>query len=79
MRSVIARLPVPTSHILARLRTLRNDVIDPFIAVHNGRVVKRTGDGSIERQLTPRWRPEMRPAVDDGVEFMELGALAEAA
>jgi adenylate cyclase len=32
---------------LARLRTLRSDVIDPTIAVHNGRVVKRTGDGSI--------------------------------
>ena len=33
--------------ILARLRALRSDVIDPTIAVHNGRVVKRTGDGSI--------------------------------
>ena len=33
--------------ILARLRTLRSDLIDPTIAVHNGRVVKRTGDGSI--------------------------------
>jgi class 3 adenylate cyclase len=33
--------------ILARLRTLRSDVIDPTISVHHGRVVKRTGDGSI--------------------------------
>src|ERR1700685_3076247 len=33
--------------IPARLRALRSDVIDPTIAVHNGRVVKRTGDGSI--------------------------------
>src|SRR5579863_4370596 len=33
--------------ILARLRTLRSDVIDPTIAVHHGRVVKRTGDGAI--------------------------------
>jgi adenylate cyclase len=33
--------------ILARLRALRSDVIDPTIAVHNGRVVKRAGDGSI--------------------------------
>jgi class 3 adenylate cyclase len=33
--------------ILARLRTLRSDLIDPTIAVHRGRVVKRTGDGSI--------------------------------
>ena len=30
---------------LARLRTLRSDLIDPTTAVHNGRVVKRTGDG----------------------------------
>jgi adenylate cyclase len=33
--------------ILARLRTLRSDLIDPTISVHRGRVVKRTGDGSI--------------------------------
>src|SRR5258708_7138297 len=32
---------------LARLRALRSDLVDPTIAVHNGRVVKRTGDGSI--------------------------------
>src|SRR5690349_12595557 len=32
---------------LARLRALRSDLIDPTIAVHHGRVVKRTGDGSI--------------------------------
>src|SRR6202022_3061305 len=30
---------------LARLRTLRSDLIDPTIAVHRGRVVKRIGDG----------------------------------
>jgi TolB-like protein/class 3 adenylate cyclase/Tfp pilus assembly protein PilF len=41
--------------ILARLRALRSDLIDPTIAVHNGRVVKRTGDGSIV---------EFRSAVD---------------
>jgi TolB-like protein/class 3 adenylate cyclase len=33
--------------ILARLRALRSDLLDPTIAVHHGRVVKRTGDGSI--------------------------------
>ena len=33
--------------ILARLRALRSDLIDPTIAVHHGRVVKRTGDGGI--------------------------------
>ena len=32
---------------LARLRGLRSDLIDPAIAMHHGRVVKRTGDGSI--------------------------------
>ena len=32
---------------LARLRGLRSDLIDPIIAVHNGRIVKRTGDGSL--------------------------------
>src|SRR5215468_11190487 len=33
--------------ILARLRALRSDLIDPTVAVHNGRVVKRTGDGAL--------------------------------
>ena len=32
---------------LARLRALRSDLIDPTIAVHHGRIVKRTGDGNI--------------------------------
>jgi adenylate cyclase len=32
---------------LARLRALRSDLIDPTIAVHSGRVVKRTGDGNL--------------------------------
>ena len=32
---------------LARLRTLWSDLIAPTIAVHNGCVVKRTGDGTI--------------------------------
>ncbi|HXZ17485.1 MAG TPA: adenylate/guanylate cyclase domain-containing protein, partial [Roseiarcus sp.] len=41
--------------ILARLRTLRSDLIDPTITVHHGRVVKRTGDGAIV---------EFRSAVD---------------
>src|SRR5215471_18157114 len=33
--------------ILARLRTLRSDLIEPTIAEDHGRIVKRTGDGSI--------------------------------
>src|SRR5271156_616495 len=32
---------------LARLRALRSDLIDPTIAVHRGRIVKRTGDGAL--------------------------------
>jgi class 3 adenylate cyclase len=32
---------------LARLRGLRSDLIYPAIGAHHGRVVKRTGDGSI--------------------------------
>src|SRR6185436_6557533 len=32
---------------LARLRGLRSDLIDPATAAHHGRIVKRTGDGSI--------------------------------
>jgi adenylate cyclase len=32
---------------LARLRALRGDLIDPTVAAHKGRVVKRTGDGAI--------------------------------
>jgi len=32
---------------LARLRALRSHLIDPTIAVHHGRVIKRTGDGAL--------------------------------
>ncbi len=32
---------------LARLRALRSDLIDPAITVYNGRIFKRTGDGSL--------------------------------
>jgi adenylate cyclase len=42
--------------VLARLRALRSDLIDPTIAVHHGRIVKRTGDGSIIAR-----RPEQLP------------------
>jgi len=30
---------------LARLRTLRRELIDPTVSANNGRVFKRTGDG----------------------------------
>jgi TolB-like protein/Flp pilus assembly protein TadD len=36
---------VSEDRTLARLRALRSDLIDPTVAVHNGRVVKRVGDG----------------------------------
>jgi adenylate cyclase len=32
---------------ISRLRGLRSDLIDPAIAAHHGRIVKRTGDGSL--------------------------------
>ena len=32
---------------LTRLRGLRSDLIDPAVAAHHGRTVKRTGDGSL--------------------------------
>ena len=32
---------------LSRLRGLRSDLIDPAIAAHRGRTVKRTGEGKI--------------------------------
>ena len=32
---------------MSRLRGLRSDLIDPAIAAHHGRIVKRTGDGNI--------------------------------
>ncbi|BCH23992.1 adenylate/guanylate cyclase domain-containing protein [Mesorhizobium sp. L-8-3] len=38
---------VDEDRTLARLRALRSDLIDPTIAVHHGRVVKRTGDGAL--------------------------------
>ena len=38
---------VDEDRTLARLRALRSDLIDPTISVHNGRVVKRTGDGAL--------------------------------
>ena len=38
---------VDEDRTLARLRGLRSDLIDPAISAHRGRIVKRTGDGSI--------------------------------
>ena len=38
---------VDEERTLARLRALRSDLIDPTIAIHSGRLVKRTGDGAV--------------------------------
>ena len=45
---------------LSRLRALRSDLIDPAIAAHHGRVVKRTGDGSLDRVSQRRRRGALR-------------------
>ncbi len=48
MLSAIAGLPAPTRRERWRgCRALRSDLIDPAIATHHGRVVNRTGDGSL--------------------------------
>ena len=39
--------------ILARLRTLRSDLIDPTISVHHGRIVTRTGDCASALEFDP--------------------------
>ena len=43
--------------ILARLRALRSDLIDPAIAAHHGRIVKRTAEGSIIEFRSVSLRP----------------------
>ena len=45
---------------LARLRGLRSDLIDPAIAAHHGRIVKRTGDGCDHRVSQRRGRGPLR-------------------
>ena len=42
---------------LARLRALRSDLIDPTIALHHGRVVKRTGDDVLIESSMPSAAP----------------------
>ena len=48
---------------LARIRGLRRDLIDPAIATHHGRVVKRTGDNA---GLPPERRIEFRVGIHVG-------------
>jgi adenylate cyclase len=78
---------------LARLRGLRSDLIKPAIAGHHGRIVKRTGDGSIIEFLSVvdavRCAIEVQngmaernagPPEDRGIEYragVHLGEVAE--
>ena len=47
----------------ARLRGLSSDLIDPAVAAHHGRIVKRTGDGSISEFRRCRDRSGGRPVL----------------
>jgi class 3 adenylate cyclase len=49
---------------VARLRTLRADFIDPTIASHGGRLVKRTGDDEVVEFRSVPLRSVHRPSVD---------------
>ena len=51
----------------SRLRGLRSDLIDPAINAHHGRIVNRTGDGSliefrgvVDAKLNTTWRARAR-------------------
>jgi adenylate cyclase len=64
---------------LARMRALRSDLLDPTIAVHNGRVVKRTGDGALVEALeVARKALELRPGFRSRFVF-EIGLLPQSA
>ncbi len=63
---------------IAALKALRADLIDPKIAEHNGRIVKRTGDGmpaefgsavDAVRAALERWYgfPEFRGCLGNGL------------
>ncbi len=62
---------------LARLRTLRSDLIDPIIAVHHGRVVKRTGDGAIVEFRSVIEAVRCASEVQDGMVERNAGVPAE--
>src|SRR5258708_1780252 len=62
---------------LARLRTLRSDLIDPTIAVHHGRVVKRTGDGVLAEFRSVVDATRCAIEVQDGMRERNAGVPAE--
>jgi hypothetical protein len=58
-RKLAAIFAADEERTLARLRALRSDLIDPTIAVQNGRAVKRNGDRNLwssEASSTTRTR-----------------------
>ena len=62
---------------MSRLRGLRSDLIDPAIAAHHGRVVKRTGDGSSCRVPQRGRRGALRDRSANGVVERNAGVAAE--
>jgi TolB-like protein/class 3 adenylate cyclase len=62
---------------LARLRTLRSDLIDPTIAVHHGRVVKRTGDWVLAEFRSVVDAVRCAIEVQDGMRERNAGVPAE--
>ena len=58
---------------LSRLRTLRSDLIDPAIAAHHGRIVKRTGDGSNRRVPQRGRRGDLRDRSAKGIIERNVG------
>ena len=62
---------------LSRLRALRSDLIDPAIAAHRGRVVKRTGDGFISEFRSVVDATRCAIAVQNGMVERNAGLPAE--
>ncbi len=63
--------------ILARLRTLRSDLVDPIVSVHHGRTVKRTGDGSIVEFRSVVAAVRCAIEIQDGLAQRNAGVPAE--
>jgi adenylate cyclase len=59
---------------LSRLRALRSDLIDPAVAVHHGRIVKRTGDGLIAEFRSVVEAVRCAVAMQNGLIEHNLGA-----
>jgi TolB-like protein/class 3 adenylate cyclase len=58
---------------LSRLRGLRSDLIDPAIAAHQGRVVKRTGDGALVEFRSVVDAVRCAVEIQDGMEDRNAG------